>query len=579
MDKEILIDGMMGLVVGDACGVPVEFNSREELMKNPVVNMRGYGSYNQPKGTWSDDSSMALATLASLRKGYDLRDIAEQFSRWYGEEIYTPFGVIFDIGMTCEQAIRRFKNFGDPYTCGCYGEQDNGNGSLMRILPICLYAYDKVYSGRITEDRAVEMVHEVSALTHGHLRSKMACGLYYFCVKAILNYKSNMTILQCLQSGFDEGFAFYRQESMNLLEISRYERLMDMTVFKDADESSIKASGYVLDAFEAAIWSILNTNDYKDCILKAVNLGEDTDTVGAIAGGLVGLYYGYKMIPEDWRNCIVRKEWILELCDLGINKAPIYEGSVVDNHSHLMPGIDDGADSMEMTINMLRVAEQEGVTDLFLTSHGENVCEKPKEYEVVFQNVISEAANQGIQIHLLKGCEVFCNLTTWDLDKEHDEINLIIHGLNKKMYPTYNNTKYVLVEFNIDVQSDQAFYIVKKIQKACYIPVLAHVERYPFLIKEYFVEDLVEIGCLVQINAYSLVEEKNDVYKKNARYLLGKKLVHFLGSDAHRSNHRPPKMKSGVQYVWETCDKEYAKDVIYRNSNKYFIKNISIYDL
>lgn len=571
LDKNVWLSGIMGLVVGDACGVPVEFKSRRELRENPVTDMREYGTHMQPRGTWSDDSSMALASLKSLHQGYDLRDIAEQFSRWDKEEIYTPFGEVFDMGMTCSQAIRRFQDSGDPYSCGKTAERDNGNGSLMRILPMCIYAYEKVKSGEITEEKALEMIHEVSALTHAHLRSKMACGLYYFCVKSILDCKENDTLQQCLQEGFDQGFAFYRQDSMNLLEVARYGRLADMETFKDAQEESIEGSGYVLDSFEAAVWSLLQTDTYEAGILRAVNLGDDTDTVAAIAGGLAGLYYGYDAIPGAWRDCIIQKEWIEELCDFESEKDKAYAGPIVDCHSHFMPGIDDGSENMEMSLDMLRIAEKEGVTDLFLTSHGDYVCEIVEQYHDTFDKLKEDAAKRNISIQIYEGCEVFSELSTWDFEADNDDMKLIISALDEGLYPTYNHTKYALIEFYIGVVPADALYMVKRIQSGGYTPVIAHVERCPFLIRENFVEELVREGCLVQINAYSLQEEKYEAFRHAARYLLGKKLVHFLGSDAHKSTHRPPRMKSGVQYVWETCDEEYAKDVIYRNAYRYLL--------
>lgn len=570
MDKKIWLSGVMGLVVGDACGVPVEFTRREKLKDNPVVDMREYGTHDQPRGSWSDDSSMALANLKSLHKGYNLQDIMEQFSRWDKEEIYTPFGEVFDMGYTCNQAIRKYQLEGDVKTCGLCGERDNGNGSLMRILPMCLFAYEQETLGLISEEDALLMIHDVSALTHAHMRSKMACGLYYFLVKAILGKEEGDSLSKCLQKGFDRGFSFYRKDALNLLEIIRFERLSDMEKFKTEKEDSIKGSGYVVEAFEAAVWSLLQADNYKDAILVAVNLGDDTDTTAAIAGGLAGLYYGYDAIPEEWRKSIIQKDWIEELCDFSLDKEDIYYGPIVDMHSHLMPKIDDGSESMKMSVEMLRMAKEEGVTDLFVTSHGDYVCEIVDEYNKTFELLKKEADKAGINLY--KGCEVFCEISSWEFVGDNDDVKLIIEALDEGIYPVYNDSDYMLAEFDIGVQPADALYIIKRIQSAGYIPVLAHVERYPFLIQKRFVESLVQEGCLVQINAYSLVEEKTEIFKQNARYLLGRGLVHFVGTDAHRSNRRPPRIKKGVQYIWETCDKEYAKDVIYRNAYKYILE-------
>lgn len=300
------LDGMMGLIVGDALGVPVEFEERSELKKDPVTGMEGGGTYGLPAGSWSDDSSMALCTLDSLQDGYDPVDIMEHFVEWSEEGEYTPYGQCFDIGTGTSYAIYRYMQSKDLRTCGGKGERDNGNGSLMRILPMCIYCKD------MDADKAIEMIHEVSALTHAHLRSMIACGLYYFAVKSVLLSSGSLT--ERMQKGFDEGFEYYEKDIANRVELANYGRLRDLAEFKNADEDTIKSSGYVVAALEAAVWCLINTDTYADCVLKAVNLGDDTDTVAAIAGGIAGLYYGYDAIPKDWLSEIAKRDWIEDMC-------------------------------------------------------------------------------------------------------------------------------------------------------------------------------------------------------------------------------------------------------------------------
>lgn len=313
MDRNIYLDGMIGLVVGDALGVPYEFSWRQKLKENPAVDMIGYGAHNVPAGCWSDDSSMALATLDSLRHGYDPEEIMMNFSDWYHNAEYTPYGKVFDIGMTCMAAIENYDESGDVSSCGCDKENDNGNGSLMRILPACLYFYEKCRIGAMTEKEILEKIHEISALTHAHLRSKIACGLYYFLVKEILYGAGSLN--DRLQKGFDDGFAFYDDYLSDTNELSYYDRMKNISHFAAMPDTEIESSGYVVASFEAAVWCLANTSDYRSCILKAVNLGKDTDTVAAIAGGLAGLYYGYDGIPSDWLQKIAKREWIEHLCN------------------------------------------------------------------------------------------------------------------------------------------------------------------------------------------------------------------------------------------------------------------------
>ncbi|RHU80864.1 ADP-ribosylglycohydrolase [Clostridiaceae bacterium OM08-6BH] len=306
-------DGMLGLIVGDALGVPVEFMSRTELMKNPVTGMREYGTHHQPRGTWSDDSSMALAELDSIRTvgTIDYTDMMERFSRWcmYGE--YTPFGEVFDIGIATSRALMNYAKGIAPLESGGKTEWDNGNGSLMRILPVCLYLFERQKKVCTSENESIYMIHAVSALTHAHVRSQMACGIYYFLVKAILEEEGSLE--NRLQKGMDRAYQYYRQDLSNHRELENYKRLADLSEFKENPKEGIKSSGYVVDTLEAAVWCLLHSHSYKETVLMAVNLGEDTDTIGAVAGGLAGLYYKEEGIPQEWTQVLQRREWIEEV--------------------------------------------------------------------------------------------------------------------------------------------------------------------------------------------------------------------------------------------------------------------------
>jgi ADP-ribosylglycohydrolase len=220
----------------------------------------------------------------------------------------------FDQGATCMEAIINYAKHKDYKTCGKTGEWANGNGALMRIMPVCLYAYVMHKNGKVTLEEAMEYVHQVSALTHNHMRSKMACGIYFFMVKSILDEDGRLK--DRLQKGMDAAKRFYKADMTNLVEWSRFGRVNDLLEFVKVPESEIKSSGYVVDSLEAAVWSLITTDTFEDGLLRAVNLGDDADTVGAIAGGLAGLYYGYENIPAEWRKSIIKGEKIIALCEL-----------------------------------------------------------------------------------------------------------------------------------------------------------------------------------------------------------------------------------------------------------------------
>lgn len=317
MGKNIWLDGMMGLVVGDALGVPVQFMSREEIASREagaVTGMEAGGVYHMPEGTWSDDSSMALATMVSIiEKGkVDPMDIMERFVKWEFEGEYTPFGEAFDEGITCRTAINHYLQISDVEKCGATGEYANGNGALMRILPACLYYYKQC-----DEKEAIEGIHVLGALTHNHLRSNMCCGIYYFMVKSVIESVRNqkkLPLRALLQEGIHIGLAYYKKNSNNHTEITHLKRLFHLSELMNIPEEEIRTTGYVIDTIEAAVWCLITTDSYQQCMLKVVNLGDDTDTVAAIAGGLAGLYYGYEEIPPKWLSVIKRREWIEDLC-------------------------------------------------------------------------------------------------------------------------------------------------------------------------------------------------------------------------------------------------------------------------
>ena len=298
--KDSILGGIMGLVVGDALGVPAEFQSREVLKVNPVVSMREYGSHEQPRGTWSDDSSMTLCLMESLTNGLDFDDICARFLKWAEDGYMTAHGEMFDIGRTTLTAIRKFTCGTPALECGGSGEYDNGNGSLMRILPLAFYTL-----GMKKQDR-FETVHNVSRLTHSHETSLIACGIYVQMACELLKGYSKEKAYHRM---IDECKTVYKDEC----ELEHFQRVLDGKLQK-LKEAEISSSGYVVDTLEAALWCFLTTDNFTDCVLKAVNLGDDTDTVAAVAGGLAGILYGSDGIPKEWKDCIAKKDDIQVLC-------------------------------------------------------------------------------------------------------------------------------------------------------------------------------------------------------------------------------------------------------------------------
>jgi ADP-ribosylglycohydrolase len=302
--RDRVVGGILGLAVGDALGVPVEFRSREWLRQRPVRGMEGFGSHNQPPGTWSDDTSLALCSAESLLGGFDIEDTGRRFVRWLYEAHWTAYGDVFDYGTTTARAISKMRSGTPAAQAGCTEEDSNGNGSLMRILPHALY------SSAAPEEQMLGALQSVSAITHAHPVSLIACGIYGLIVRRLLR---GARPAKSYEDACEAALSAYEGTQMSR-HLRPFGRFLSGTL-DDLQEADIRSSGFVVDTLEASVWSILTTSCYKDAVLRAVNLGHDTDTTAAVAGGLAGVYYGSASIPAEWLEALARRRDIERLAE------------------------------------------------------------------------------------------------------------------------------------------------------------------------------------------------------------------------------------------------------------------------
>lgn len=297
-------NGIIGFAIGDALGVPVEFKSREELIQYPIVEMIGYGSHKVPKGCWSDDTSMTLATMESIieNKTINTNDIADKFLNWFRNAEYTATGKVFDIGRTTLQALAKYElKLNEASSSGENSEYSNGNGSLMRILPLAYYCFSK----HLKEDEIIKIVSDVSSITHAHEVSILGCYIYVLFAMELLKGKNLKDTYKVVRKSNYKSFSNNARD--------KYKRILKNDISKYELEE-IKSTGYVVDTLEAVIWVLLNTKSYNEAVIGAVNLGDDTDTVGACTGGLAGIYYGVDNIKDNWKNDLLKYNYIMELC-------------------------------------------------------------------------------------------------------------------------------------------------------------------------------------------------------------------------------------------------------------------------
>lgn len=289
--------GLLGFAVGDALGVPVEFRERESLEASPITDMREFGTHQKPKGTWSDDTSMTLATMDSIAKmgKVDFDDMMKRFVNWYNNAEYTATDEVFDIGSSTTKALSNYVNRIPPIECGGTDIKENGNGSLMRMLPFAFYISVQEFD----EETKRQLIDEASSLTHAHNISKLGCQLYVDYIIELLRGENKLDAYQKMLYG---NYFSYGGDTLAVYKKTMFGKLPTL------ERDNIASTGYVADTFEASLWCTLTSSSFEEAVLKAVNLGGDTDTIGAITGSINGLIYGLESIPKPWLDALAKRE-------------------------------------------------------------------------------------------------------------------------------------------------------------------------------------------------------------------------------------------------------------------------------
>ncbi|WP_165964910.1 ADP-ribosylglycohydrolase family protein [Periweissella cryptocerci] len=306
-NNDQLTRAIYGVALGDAFGLPFQVLNREELATVEIV-LSGYGTYNQPAGTWSADTSMTLATLDALSfPETSLDDIMDSFLDWNENDAYTPFMQAYDQGAGTLTALRRYKRSQNALTAGGTTEWDNGNGALMRIVPAIFYTYHRYGHNLMDNPGALIFLHQVAGLTHNHVRGHIAIGIYAAIMYQLLNGVERHT---AIRAGIHQAYVRYMSMPSYRTELKAYERLIDAH-FGALPVDAIKSSGYVVDTLEAVIWLFENYDDFEQSIVAAVRLGDDTDSIGALIGALELLASGsFDSVPVEWLHELQAKDMI-----------------------------------------------------------------------------------------------------------------------------------------------------------------------------------------------------------------------------------------------------------------------------
>ena len=275
------IGALVGLAIGDTLGAPVEFCQRGRF--EPLSDLRTGGKFQMKLGEWTDDTAMSLCLADSLVacNGFNAKDQMERYWRWGNEGYNSTRTRAFGVGKTVAKAMSKYKKTGDPYA-GSDDSKTAGNGSIMRLAPIILF-YNANYV------QAIHFAAESSRTTHQALEAIECCKILgHVLFRAINEYHPRANLL--------DGYSA-THSTRPLQDLCK-------RTYINKSDTEIKGSGYVVESLEAALWAFETTDCFKDAVLKAANLGDDSDTTAAVCGQIAGAYYGVSGIPQDWLDVL-----------------------------------------------------------------------------------------------------------------------------------------------------------------------------------------------------------------------------------------------------------------------------------
>lgn len=299
---------LLGLAIGDALGAAVEFEMPGSFPE--VTGYRGGGPHGLAPGEWTDDTSMALAMADSISNvGWDLNDQAHRYTAWWQKGEYSVNGRCVDIGATCHGALNRFSKTGDARHSGDTSQHASGNGSIMRLAPVPIH-YAHLFPDQL--DELIRLLTESSLPTHASPQCLSACAYLGLLLAGLIQGQPR-----------EEVLGPFWQPLLRLKAIYPLHKEVDEVArgsFREQDPDEIVGSGYVVKSLEAALWAFHDAKDFREAVLRAVNLGDDADTTGAVCGQLAGACWGESGISQEWRDGLARKDMIEKaLCGLLAN--------------------------------------------------------------------------------------------------------------------------------------------------------------------------------------------------------------------------------------------------------------------
>lgn len=289
---------VLGLAVGDALGAAVEFRPPGSFPE--VTGYRAGGPHGLNPGEWTDDTSLALALADSIGDvGWNVADQARRYVSWLRTGTYSVNGRVFDVGITTRHSLQNFLATGDPWTCGDPSPRASGNGSIMRLAPVPV-AYLDCFPDQL--ELLVQRFVDSSRPTHASPQCLSACAYFGLILCGLLRGIPREEVLDPAWEPVRRAHGLFPLHP-EVLTVARGS-------FRTRRPPEIKGSGYVVQSLEAALWAFHDAAGFHQAVLRAVNLGDDADTTGAVCGQLAGACWGESGIPAEWLQGLAQKPLI-----------------------------------------------------------------------------------------------------------------------------------------------------------------------------------------------------------------------------------------------------------------------------
>jgi len=315
MSKNRIVGSLIGLAVGDALGAPYEFKTPPYQISDNYVEG---GVHNVSIGEWTDDTSMALCLAQSLieKNGFDAKDQMDKYLSWYEDGYFSTRSECFDIGNTVARALGIYKHTQEPFS-GIVGDDNSGNGSLMRLAPLSLYYYQD-------KDKLIDYSSKNSQTTHKSELAIDSCIYYAQLIAGAIQGRSKEELLS--------------NEFVDTKDMRK--EVIKVTNGSYKEDKIYKPTGYVVDTLETALMAFYRFNSFEDGLLHVVSLGYDTDTIGAVYGQLAGAFYGYDTIPKRWTSSLMEHDMIYNIAEniCEDNSLDKTEDNKLKNKIHILVG-------------------------------------------------------------------------------------------------------------------------------------------------------------------------------------------------------------------------------------------------